>query len=367
MSRDEAGKELAVGARHWPCSPKVCFLLPRKRVLAPERGLYYDLTQTDQGVVVVRPELGGRRRKCCRRNFFAISIRSSWSIVRDRSVVTLSLSGQVPAEEVVDKAKRTLKNSILCGAVFAGILAFGELAAAACDRMVVAGHPDYPPILWTEGGTLDGLPARIFQKLGLESRVKVEVPNLGSWEAALEAVKAGKADAIAGIYVTEERKRWAELITPAYLDNSISVIVARARPIEFSGREDLVGKEGIAIKGESFGDDVDVFVQEKLTVTRTDGTGSAFDALLAGKADYVISGTYPAISTALARGIRDRIIILEPPLVTKPVFLAFSKKSPCRSLAIEFGKRIEQMRASGEIRFMEQQAIRDWDAWRKRN
>jgi len=53
-----------------------------------------------------------------------------------------------------------------------------------------------------------------------------EVPNLGSWEAALEAVKAGKADAIAGIFVTEERKTWAELITPAYLDNSISVIVA---------------------------------------------------------------------------------------------------------------------------------------------
>jgi len=256
---------------------------------------------------------------------------------------------------------------ILCGTVLVGMLALAGITTAACDRIVVTGHPNYPPIIWTSGDTLDGLPTRVFQKLGLESRVKVEVINSGSWEAALEAVRSGNADAIAGMYATEERKAWAELITPSYLDNRISVIVARARPIKFSGRRDLVDKKGVANSAESFGDDLDAFVSQRLTVSRVEGTEKALDALLAGKADYVISGTYPAISTALAKGIRERIIILEPPLVNSPTFLAFSKKSPCRSLAAAFGMRIEQMKASGELRHMEQQAIRDWDAWRKRN
>ena len=252
-------------------------------------------------------------------------------------------------------------------AALAAALAWAQLAAAACDRIIVTGHPNYPPIIWTAGTTLDGLPTRVFQKLGQEAGAKVEVINAGSWEAALEAVKTGSVDAIAGMYATEERRAWAELITPSYLDNRISAIVARARPIKFSGRKDLIGKRGIANSGESFGDDLDAFVRQKLTVSRVEGTGSALDALLAGKADYVLSGTYPAISTALAKGIRERIIILEPPLVNSPTFLAFSKKSPCRSLAAAFGKRIERMKASGELRHMEQQAIRDWDAWRKRN
>jgi polar amino acid transport system substrate-binding protein len=240
-----------------------------------------------------------------------------------------------------------------------------EAGAQECDTIVLTGHPNYPPIIWTQSNALDGLPVRIFQKLGRDSGTKVDVLHPGSWAEALEAVRTGRADAVAGVALTEDRKRWLEIVSPPYLDNSISVVVARARPFSFARREDLVGKKGAANKAESFGDELDRFVAEQLSVTRTDGAPNAIDALLAGKVDYVIAGTYPAIGIALAKGARDQITILQPPLITSPTFLAFSKKSPCRKLAQAFGKSIEKMRASGEIRHMEQKAISDWYALRR--
>lgn len=94
----------------------------------------------------------------------------------------------------------------------------------------------------------------------------------------------------------------------------------------------------------------------------TDGLRNAFDALLAGRADYVINGTYPALNVAIEQGIRDRITVLDPPLVKEGVFIAFSKKSPCSGLATKFGKRIDQMIKSGEIASLVEKTIQDWEA-----
>ena len=259
-----------------------------------------------------------------------------------------------------------MKGVIIGWCVFAGVIAFAETTTAAnCERIVLTGHPDYPPIIWTEGKTLDGLPTRIFQKLGQESNLQVQVVNPGSWKNALAAAKSGEADAIAGVIATEDRRRWLELISPAYLENTISVIVPRARSFKFSSREDLIGRKGVVTRGESFGDDLDRFVNERLKVIRTEGSSQAFDTLLAGKADFLIGGTYPALGAAFSKGVGEEMLVLKPALVTSDVFLAFSKESPCRGLAGKFGKRIAEMKSSGEIGHMQQQAMRDWIARRK--
>ena len=62
--------------------------------------------------------------------------------------------------------------------------------------------------------------------------------------------------------------------------------------------------------------------------------------LLDGKADYLIAGYYPGLAEAAKEGLKDKIVALNQALLSQEMFVAFSKKSPCRSLAGKFGQAI---------------------------
>jgi polar amino acid transport system substrate-binding protein len=239
------------------------------------------------------------------------------------------------------------------------------LCAAECKRLIVTGHPDYPPLIWSEGAKLDGVSVRLVQKLGNELGAQVQVVNPGTWEKAVDAVRTGQADVIAGIYFNDKRTQFLDFVRPAYVQDTVSVIVARSKPFRFSGRADLIGRRGLANKGESFGNDFDGYMAEKLKLDRTDGLDQAFDMLLAGEADYVVNGTYPALKIAIERGIKDKVSVLEPPLVTEGAFIAFSKKSPCSQWAPVFGQRIQAMQQAGQMDALLRETAAAWEAGRR--
>jgi polar amino acid transport system substrate-binding protein len=255
-----------------------------------------------------------------------------------------------------------MKTALRLGYLFATyFLLLGSASAIDCEHIIVTGHPAYPPLLWARGLSLDGAPVRIIEKLGNELGLRIDVVNVESWENALSSVRTGKADVIAGIYLNEERTGWLEFVDPPYLQDTVSAIVSKKRPIKYSSQADLVGYRGIANKAESFGDRFDGFMASQLSVERADGLASAFELLLAGQTDYLINGTYPALNTAIERGIRDQIMVLTPPLVETSVYIAFSKNSPCKDLASVFGKGIERMTKSGEIKTIVERTIDDWE------
>jgi polar amino acid transport system substrate-binding protein len=247
---------------------------------------------------------------------------------------------------------------LLCGAL-------ASASAAECKRIVLTGHPDYPPVLWAEGSTLRGAPILLVQKLAAETGAEVQVINPGTWDMAVTAVRTGKADAIAGIYFNDERTGFLEFVRPAWMQDPVSVIVRHDASFKFSGVADLVGRKGAAGKGESFGNDLDMYIAQNLSVSRTQGLDEALDMLITRRVDYVINGTYPALKVAIERGIKDEVAVLDPPLVTEGAYLAFSKKSPCRHLAATFGKRIEEMQRSGETEALLRAAAEAWETARK--
>ena len=53
---------------------------------------------------------------------------------------------------------------------------------------------------------------------------------------------------------------------------------------------------------------------------------------------------------------------LNPGLLSAKMFLAFSKKSPCRSLAAQFGDGITQMTTDGSFNTILTDTIKAWDA-----
>jgi polar amino acid transport system substrate-binding protein len=253
--------------------------------------------------------------------------------------------------------KRSICLSLLVAAALSAQVARAE---ETCTKIVATGHPDYPVMAFREGDSIKGAAPALVAEIANDLEVPFESKYMGSWADAQAATREGKADMIIGVYYNDERAEYLDYVTPPFAYDPVQAFVANR--FEFTGQDDLIGKKGVANKGESFGTTFDAFLKDKLTVKRVDGLSAAFGELLSGDADYVIAPYYPGTAELVRLGLDDKIEPLEPELFSEELFVAFSKTSPCAALSPKFGKGIEEMTEGGQFRDLVRAALGEWDA-----
>ena len=256
----------------------------------------------------------------------------------------------------------------VCLSLFAGLTLTWTPAFAAdeCANITATGHPQYPAIAFKAGDAIAGAAPTLVATIAKDIKVPLESKFMGTWAEAQEAARDGKADMIFGIYYNEERAAYLDYVQPAFIFDPVVVFVAKGKGFKFAGRDDLIGKKGVTNQGESYGTEFDGFIKNKLDVARADGIDDAFKVLLDGKADYLIAGYYPGLAEAAAASLKDKVEALNPALLTAEMYVAFSKKSPCRGLASKFGEGITAMTTDGRFHTMLTDAIAAWDAAQKK-
>ena len=248
--------------------------------------------------------------------------------------------------------------SVLLAATFS---ASAVHADEICKKIVATGHPDYPVMAFKQGSHIEGAAPLLVGEIAEELNVPFEANYMGSWSEAQSAARAGNADMIIGVYYNDERAKYLDYVEPPFAYDPVVVFVASDKPFKFKGRDDLVGKNGVANEGESFGTTFDAFLKAKLTITRVDGLPAAFDALLSGKADYVIAPYYPGTAQLVRLNKQDKIASLEPPLLSEELFVAFSKKSPCAALSPKFGAGIMARTEDGRFQDLVRDVLAEWE------
>ncbi|MCP4379470.1 MAG: transporter substrate-binding domain-containing protein [bacterium] len=245
-----------------------------------------------------------------------------------------------------------------------GLSCGGAFAADDCTKIMATGHPDYPAIAFKDGDNIAGAAPDLVAAIAKTLKVPLESKDMGSWEEAQAAARDGKADLIFGIYYNDARVGYLDYVRPAFMFDDVAVFVAKGKEFPFKGQDELmvylIGKKGVTNEGESYGTAFDTFMKNKLDVARTDGIDEAFKELLAGKADYLIAGYHPGHAEAAKSGLKGKIVSLEQALLTAEMFVAFSKKSPCRSLASDFGQGITEMTTDGSFDKMLNAATTKW-------
>jgi polar amino acid transport system substrate-binding protein len=255
--------------------------------------------------------------------------------------------------------KRFLGVTMFTALALTGNAAF---AADECTKIIATGHPQYPTIAYKNGDDIAGAAPALVEAIAKSLKIPLESKYTGTWEEAQTAAREGKADLIFGIYFNDERATYLDYVQPAFMFDDVAIFVAKGKEFPFKTPDDLIGKKGVTNQGESYGVDFDAFIKDKLDVTRTAGIDAAFKDLVDGKADYLIAGYYPGVAEAAKEGLKGQIVPLDQAAVTAEMFVAFSKKSPCRALAAEFGKGITELTTDGRFDAMLQDAIKQWDA-----
>ena len=242
-----------------------------------------------------------------------------------------------------------------------GLTSSDAFAVDSCTKITATGHPAYPVIAFRDGDNIAGAAPELVASIAKKLKVPLESRYKGSWAEAQAAVRDGEADLIFGIYYNDARAGYLDYVQPAFLYDDVAVFVVKGKEFSFKDKNDLTGKKGVTNEGESYGNEFDAFMKDKLDVTRTDGIGEALKDLMAGKADYLIAGYYPGLAEAARNGMKGQIVPLDQALLTAEMFVAFSKKSPCRSLAPGFGQGITEETTDGSFDKMVDDATTAWD------
>jgi polar amino acid transport system substrate-binding protein len=256
---------------------------------------------------------------------------------------------------------------LLCLSVFVALTLTGNAAFAAdeCTKITATGHPQYPVIAYKDGDKIVGAAATLVETIAKKLNVPLESKYMGTWEEAQAAARDGKADMIFGIYYNDERATYLDYVQPAFMYDDVAIFVVKGKEFPFTGQNDLIGKKGVTNLGESYGNEFDAFIKDKLDVARADGIDDAFKDLLAGKADYLIAGYYPGLAEAAKAGLKDKVVALNQALLSAEMYVAFSKKSPCRSLAEKLGQEITVMTTDDSFDKILAEAEKAWEAQAK--
>src|SRR5690606_29626653 len=94
-------------------------------------------------------------------------------------------------------------------------------AGGVCERIVVTGNAQYPPVLWVDPEDpkrLTGAAVELLEKVLDGSGIHVEALHAGPWSRAQEEVRSGRVDMLAGAFLTPTRLADMDYVHPPYME-----------------------------------------------------------------------------------------------------------------------------------------------------
>lgn len=218
---------------------------------------------------------------------------------------------------------------------------------------IYSGHPNYPPFMWVENNRLTGAGVKLVEEIVKILKLPAKPIPLDSWERAQQMAKTGEVDMLVGAYKNKIRMQYMAY-SIAYIDDPTCIFIRKDTKFEFHSLDDLIGKKGLGIYGESYGEKLDNIIKEKLTLHYVYNKDALFSNLKQGIVDYVIWGYYPWI---LYRDTSSWCKIIKKPVAIEGMHITISKKSSLIKYLPQINRIIRRFQKQGKIKnWMEEYA-----------
>ncbi len=246
--------------------------------------------------------------------------------------------------------------SLFISSLFIACLSFSNSFAA--ETFIASGNPKSPPVVWEADNILKGIGPDITKSILTELKLDYDIRIEGNWEQVQEKCKSGEVDMIIAAYKNDERAKYMDFSLP-YLPQPTVIVVERGKEFPFGRWDSLIGKKGVSNIGESYGQQFDTFIKDKLTVQFV-AFERALQLLNLGEADYLIVDLYTAlIYTKLLQG-EDAITILDPPVTTQSFHIAINKQSPLAAQMPAINKKLYRLFKNGTVEKLFNDHFEQW-------
>ncbi|PLX86884.1 MAG: hypothetical protein C0618_08280 [Desulfuromonas sp.] len=246
--------------------------------------------------------------------------------------------------------RRALKPTLLC-ALVCFLLFPGVVLAQDVLSLLV------PPTIWIhgEGDTMSGVPVEVIREALGDEPVLLKAVEL-PWARAMGNMASGALDVMPVIFYTEERTRTMEFSHP-YVDIPTVIVVPKGKAFPYERLEDLVGRRGLVVRGDSIDGDFDAF-RSQLDLIEVNNYQSIFKMLDAGRADYAVAAKYAVLVESLAHGYQDQIEELPVPVAQRQLHIAISKRSKFLPYLPKINAVITRWRSDGRLAHKVEQTLR---------
>lgn len=224
----------------------------------------------------------------------------------------------------------------------------GGLMAGTGRPVVASGHPEWPPIMYRQDTVIVGAGPALVQKIFNDIGLKVQFPYTGSWDKVQAKAKSGAVDVLVAAYKTAEREGYMVYSEP-YTTDPVALFVAKGKAFPFDNWDVLKSKKGVAMIGDSYGQEFDGFSAANLHLTRASSSQEAFDMVGSGKADYFIYSLYAGENQLKQNGQQSKFESFPKFVDEESFYITISKKSPFVKYLADVNKGIEKYKADGTI------------------
>ena len=237
----------------------------------------------------------------------------------------------------------------------------------------IATYATNPPFGWTEMlrrktdvlYSAHGYDIDFMKQLLTEMKIRHKVQAYKNDSDMVADFYGGRLDMIVGAYYDPKLKTAGHhFLTPALIQNLITVVFMKGKEKEIHKFEDLVGLKGVVRQDEQFYQYMYTMIPAEAEIEQVPDSRMAFTKLLTGEADYLLTSPYAAEAEGRRFKMNEDFYMLPTPLLGQELFIMFSKKSPCKSLAGDIAKKLREKRT--DMHAMKRELIFYIDRWGER-
>ena len=214
--------------------------------------------------------------------------------------------------------------------------------------IMISGHPEWPPIMFRSGAVIDGAGPALVKKIFDGLQLRTAFPFSGTWDEVQAKARSGELDVLVAAYKTTERLTYM-LYSDPYTTDPVAIFVAKGKAFAFDNWNVLIGKKGVAMVGDSYGQQFDDFAAANLQLTRATTAAQAFGLLSSGQADYFLYSLYAGDDFLKKAGTAAQFESLPRFVAEEPFYITISKKSPFVIYLDDINAAIAKFKADGTI------------------
>lgn len=245
-----------------------------------------------------------------------------------------------------------------------------NLCGSEAKPLRVAGFVTNPPLGWVDIFSdyklvrNNGFAFKLLDKIAQEEKIKIQNTGYLSYQEALAAVKADKADLLLGIYYDPQLLDGLNLIFPSYLSNPFIVLFKKGSEREVKTFNDLAGLKGVVRQEELVYPLIFNSLPPDVQMTQVSGARNAFIGLMDGTYDYLLTSLYAGEAEIRRFKLLDDVVMSQTALTQPEIFFAISKNSPCVELTEKISNQIRTLKMDKLA--TQKMIISEIDAWGQR-
>ncbi|MGY2378350.1 substrate-binding periplasmic protein [Pseudomonas sp. SDO524_S393] len=242
-----------------------------------------------------------------------------------------------------------------------------SLAAGKCDRLVITGSPDAPPLLWRDPQDpthLIGATADVLQSVAKDLGLKIDLLYGGKRSLALDEVRSGRMDILADAPLNLGELENLDYIHPALVQIDYLVWTRKDSALAYHTAADLQGHKGAVSERARLSAAFETLATQQLTLQKLPNLTPAFQKLLLGEVDYVLAGRYSGMAMAQSLGMSNDLVARDIPIDQPGLYLAISHNSACNDpwLRGQLAKKMTELPGSGVAQAALQSNLERWKA-----